>query len=199
MIGEHAPCRGSACSAWRSAPSNGTPPGSRRARSGDRLQSAPRSHASRRHAIGAGPEGASTKNGFFPSRASATELRAFLGLRENAADGPVCFPFRGRRPPPSETLPASCGSIFRTQPAHRISGLRRARLPTAASLLILMGGRAANAVLHPWPAMAAMGSPRKRTIAIVASSDTAAPTPASRAAAPGRVHLYGHARCASAG
>src|SRR5205807_8105090 len=103
----------------------------------------------------------STNNGLFAWRAPSTQLRTFLGLSENAADGPRMLAFHGAgEPPPSETLPAFLRlALSNTMGA---SGLRASSIPIAdgsRSLLTLMADIAASAVLRSFAATAAIGAP----------------------------------------
>ena len=86
----------------------------------------------------------STSSGLRASRASATQLRAFLARCEKAEDGPRTFPFQDAGAAvPSETLPALLRLDFSNTIAA--SGLRAASNPITdgrGSLVILMAAMA---------------------------------------------------------
>ena len=159
-----APCRGRACSAWRSAPSHGTPLASRRARSGDRRRSGRRWRAARGRRADCVPvrNVPSTSNGFRACRARS---------RPSSAPSWPCArrprTARGRsasrapaQPAPSETLPAFLRFDFSNTTGA--SGLRAASSPITdgrRSLVILMAAMASSAVFRSFAATAAIGSP----------------------------------------
>ena len=137
MVGDHADLVvRRACSAWRSAPSDGTPT----CVEACTVRRSPSKRATQACGSRQACDCVPVRNVALDqqrisrvARGFATQLRTFFGLvrerRRRSAD--ILLPRRRRRRRLRRRWRPSCGSAFRTRPAHRSCARRPVRSPTA--------------------------------------------------------------------